>query len=83
MPRAGQSPEDGLAWYTLGEEIPLATLVSATVEIPAGGAVYFRYGAACIDLTGNVGTVDVFELGAEMPPDAFAPVATSDHYQAR
>ena len=33
-----QRPGTNDTWYTLGDEIPLATLVSATIDLPTGGS---------------------------------------------
>ena len=50
---------------------------------PHVGAIYWLLGTSCIGASDLVDGYAVFDLGDELPPDAFAPIATSDHYPAR
>jgi len=49
---------------------------------PHAGAVYSLNAGFCQPVTGLVGRVAFYDLGPELPPETFAPIATSEHYPA-
>jgi hypothetical protein len=54
------------------------------VAAPHTGALYWLQGRSCTDATLLLAdSLSVFDLGAEIPPEAFVPIATSDHHPPR
>jgi len=50
---------------------------------PPARALYWRTGLACTDAGTFLDSSAAYALGPEMPPAAFVPMATSDHYPGR
>jgi hypothetical protein len=49
---------------------------------PHVGALYYFFNGICADSSDLASVVPVYDLGPELPPDAFESIATSEHYPA-